>query len=59
MCEGKTGIIISHRISSIKDIADRIAVFDKGIIQDEVTHNELLGRSTIYREMYGIEEGMD
>lgn len=59
LCEGKIGIIISHRIASIKDIVDKIVVFDEGIIKAEGTHDELLNNSDIYRKLYNNEEGID
>lgn len=46
-----TKIIIAQRISSVQN-ADRILVLDKGRISDLGTHEELLSRSRIYREVY-------
>ena len=46
-----TKIIIAQRISSIQD-ADRILVFDNGRMESVGTHEELLERSPIYREIY-------
>ena len=55
----KIGIIISHRIASIKDIADKIIVFDNGSIQAVGNHESLMQGSDKYREMYNSEEGID
>lgn len=45
-----TKIIIAQRIASIKG-ADRIAVLDRGKIADIGTHEELLEKSEIYKEI--------
>lgn len=57
LAEGKIGIIVSHRIASIKNIVDKIIVFDNGTIQASGTHEELLKTSKLYREMYESENG--
>ena len=46
-----TKIIIAQRVSSVQD-ADMILVMDNGRIQDSGTHEELLERCEIYREVY-------
>jgi ATP-binding cassette, subfamily B, multidrug efflux pump len=46
-----TKIVIAQRISSVQN-ADRILVLDDGKINDIGTHEELLGRCDIYREVY-------
>ena len=46
-----TKIIIAQRIASVKD-ADMIIVMDNGRITDYGTHDELLEKSEIYREVY-------
>ena len=49
---GKTGIYISHRLSSCK-FCDRIAVFSEGTIKEYGTHDELLRKKDgIYSEMF-------
>ncbi len=46
-----TKIIIAQRISSVQD-ADMIIVMDNGTISDVGTHEELLLKSEIYRDVY-------
>ncbi len=49
--KGKTTIVISHRLSTIKD-ADRIFVLDEGKIVEEGTHQELLASGGLYSRIY-------
>jgi len=51
LMKGRTSFIIAHRLSTIRD-AGRILVVDDGTIVMEGTHNELVGREGIYRNMY-------
>lgn len=46
----KTTVMVAHRLANVQ-YADRICVFDKGRLVDAGTHNELLGRGGLYREM--------
>ncbi len=46
-----TKIVIAQRISSVQN-ADRIIVLDDGKVNDIGTHEELLERCSIYREVY-------
>lgn len=47
----RTSIIISHRISAIKD-SDLIAVFDNGKIVETGTHDELIKNNGLYYSIY-------
>jgi ATP-binding cassette subfamily B protein len=49
--QGKTTIIISHRISSVK-MAERIMVLDEGQIIQQGTHEQLLAAQGAYKELY-------
>ncbi len=51
-----TKIIIAQRISSVEH-ADMIIVMDNGKIADRGTHEELLSRCEIYREVYTQQTG--
>lgn len=46
-----TKIIIAQRITSVMD-ADHILVMDEGRVKDFGTHEELMARSEIYRDVY-------
>ncbi len=47
----KTSIVISHRVSTVKN-ADRILVMDKGEILEQGTHHELMAIKRVYFELY-------
>ncbi|MDH3381929.1 MAG: ABC transporter ATP-binding protein/permease [Flavobacteriaceae bacterium] len=49
--QGRTTLIISHRISSAKN-ADKIIVLEKGKIIQEGTHDELLTVTGFYKDLY-------
>ncbi len=49
--ENKTTIIVSHRISSVKN-ADKIIVLEDGKIIQQGTHNKLVNSEGYYKELY-------
>ena len=51
LMEGKTVIIIAHRLTTIKN-ADQIIVLNNGQIIDKGTHEELFARQGDYRRLY-------
>lgn len=51
LMKGKTTIIISHRVSSVKDV-DQIIVLDNGSIIEQGDHQTLLTEKGAYFELY-------
>ena len=50
-----TTIIISHRLSTIKN-AHQIVVIDENTIVEQGTHLELMKLNKVYHSLYGMEE---
>jgi len=49
--EGSTRIVISHRMSTVKN-ADFVVVLDDGKVAEQGTHAELLAHNGLYADMY-------
>jgi len=49
--EGRTVIIIAHRLSTVRNIADRIVVIENGEIVEDGSHEQLIDRNGWYAEM--------
>ncbi|GIO41282.1 ATPase [Paenibacillus apis] len=54
--QGKTTIIIAHRISAVKH-ADHILVLEDGKLSEQGTHKELLRLQGLYASLHKIQEG--
>ncbi len=51
LVEGKTLIVIAHRLSTVKN-ADRLYVIKDGNIEEQGTHDELLAKGGLYSSMW-------
>ena len=49
----QTILFISHRISALKWV-DRIVVLNQGVVEDEGTHEQLIGRSALYVGLHSV-----
>ncbi|HHM5699379.1 TPA: type I secretion system permease/ATPase [Pseudomonas aeruginosa] len=57
ICQGRSVIIIAHRLSAVRD-AHRIIVMDRGQIVEQGTHSELLSHQAgHYSRLYRLQQG--
>jgi ATP-binding cassette subfamily B protein len=54
LLEGRTALVIAHRISTIQR-ADLILVMHKGRLHESGTHEELIARDGLYRKLYELQ----
>ncbi len=54
LLEGRTCIIIAHRLSTVRD-ADLILVIDEGRIVERGRHADLVGKGGLYRRLYDMQ----
>ncbi len=58
ICQGRTVIIIAHRLSSVRG-ANRIIVMDQGRIVEQGTHDALLTRAKgLYAHLWSMQSGV-
>jgi ATP-binding cassette, subfamily B, bacterial len=55
--EGRTTIVIAHRLSTVRD-ADQIAVLDGGVVAERGTHEALVAAGGRYAELAARDEGI-
>ena len=53
----RTALIIAHRLSTIKAV-DRILVLQRGRVVQEGSHEELVSRDGLYRQLYEMQSLM-
>jgi ABC-type bacteriocin/lantibiotic exporter with double-glycine peptidase domain len=56
LLEGRTAIIVAHRLSTVRD-ADMILVLEKGRLVEHGTHDELLRREGLYYHLHTYQQG--
>lgn len=54
LCVGRTTLVVAHRLSTIKS-ADEIAVVSEGRIAEKGSHEELIKKDGIYKELYSLQ----
>lgn len=54
ICEGRTVLIIAHRLSAVRD-ANRILVMERGQIVEDGSHDQLLAQHGIYEHLYQLQ----
>ncbi len=51
LAKGRTTLIVAHRFSTLRN-ADRILVFDHGVVVGDGSHDELYATCPLYKELY-------
>lgn len=52
--ENRTALVVAHRLSTVRN-ADRIIVMERGRAVESGSHEELLARGGLYRQLYDIQ----
>ena len=51
LSEGRTTLVVAHRLSTVKN-ADEIIVLTKDGIEERGTHEQLMSANGLYRQLY-------
>ena len=54
LCEGRTTLVVAHRLSTIRN-ADEIAVVIDGEIKERGSHEELIEADGTYKKLYSLQ----
>lgn len=52
--QGRTSLFVAHRLSTIRN-CDRIVVLSAGVVVEEGTHDQLMSRGAVYRDMWEMQ----
>lgn len=58
LAKEKTVLLISHRLENVVD-SDRIYVLDKGVVEEQGNHQELLEKKGVYERLYQAQKKME
>ena len=56
ICQGRTVIVIAHRLSAVR-LANAIIVMDQGRIVEGGSHDQLLQQGGIYAKLWAMQSG--
>ncbi|MFL6214966.1 MAG: ABC transporter ATP-binding protein [Blastocatellia bacterium] len=54
LMQGRTTFVIAHRLSTVRR-ANRIVVLDDGAVIEQGTHEELIARGGLYKQLYDLQ----
>ena len=54
LAHGRTVLVVAHRLSTVKNADEIIVVTDKGVAE-RGTHEQLLAKDGLYKELYSYQ----